>query len=286
MQAALTWTLASTLDLSDQEFDEWQLLLEERTGISFDKHRRILQTGLIQRMREIGCDNYREYYAKVRFSKGGASEWAALLRTLTVKETRFHRDPEAISFLRKYLIKVLTAKNYAGPLEIWSVASSTGEEPYSLAMLANDCIEDLGVKTLFGVTATDICLSSLSIARKGIYPKRRLETLEKQLIERYFSKLDENNYSISREIKERVCFAQANLINLGDFPVRDVDVIYCQNVLIYFKRWRQKQVLDDLVERLKPNGLLIVGMGEASGWENRHVARIKDDSVQAYIKIA
>src|SRR5690554_5382828 len=89
MQAATSWTMNTLPDLTDQEFEEWQLLLEERTGISFEKHRKILQTGLVQRMREVECKDYREYYSKVRFSKGGASEWAALLRTLTVKETRF-----------------------------------------------------------------------------------------------------------------------------------------------------------------------------------------------------
>lgn|SRR5690554_833869 len=287
MQAVTTnWTMNTLPDLTDEEFEEWQLLLEERTGISFEKHRKILQTGLVQRMREVDSKDYREYYSKVRFSKGGASEWAALLRTLTVKETRFSRDPDAVNFLRKYLIKLLSTKNYRGPLEVWSVASSTGEEPYTLAMLCNDCIEGLGVDTLFGVTATDICLSSLARARKGIFPKRRLETLDQQLVERYFCRTDENNYQIKDVIKERVCFAQANLINLGDLPVHGMDIIYCQNVLIYFKRWRQKQVLDDLVERLKPNGLLIVGMGEAAGWENSKVARVKDDSVQAYVKIA
>ncbi len=286
MQAATSWTMNTLRNLTDQEFEEWQLLLEERTGISFEKHRKILQTGLVQRMREVECKDYREYYSKVRFSKGGASEWAALLRTLTVKETRFSRDPDAVVFLRKYLIRLLSTKSYQGPLEVWSVASSTGEEPYTLAMLCNDCIEGMGVDTLFGITATDICLSSLAIARKGIFPKRRLDTLDKQLVERYFNKVDANNYQVSQVIRERVCFAQANLINLGDLPVQGMDIIYCQNVLIYFKRWRQKQVLDDLVERLKPNGLLIVGMGEAAGWENSKVARVKDDSVQAYVKLA
>lgn len=281
----MSWTFTLP-DLTDQEFEEWQLLLEERTGISFEKHRKILQTGLVQRMREVNCQDYREYYGLVRFAKGGASEWAALLRTLTVKETRFCRDPDAIEFVRKYLFKLLTSGNFKGPLEVWSVASSTGEEPYTLAMLCNDTIEGLSADVMFGVTATDICLSSLAQARKGIYPKRRLETLDKGLVERYFEKIDDNSYVVNAWIKERVCFAQGNLINLGDIPISNMDVIYCQNVLIYFKRWRQKMVLDELVERLKPNGILVVGMGEATGWENNKVVRVKDDNVLAYVKIA
>ena len=282
----MSWKLNTLPELTDQEFAEWQMLLEERTGISFEKHKKILQTGLVQRMREIDCSSYRDYYNKVRFTKGGALEWAALLRTLTVKETRFLRDPDAMAFLKKYLVRLLASGKHQGSLEIWSVASSTGEEPYTLAMLANDCIEGLGGDKFYGVTATDICLSSLSVARKGIYPVRRLETLDKPLRDRYFVKYDDNNMAVSGWLKKRVCFVQANLINLGDLPVDNMDIIYCQNVLIYFKRWRQKVVLDELVERLKPSGLLVVGMGEASGWTNNKVARVKSDNVQAYVKIA
>lgn len=284
--SAMNWALTTLPELEQHELEGWLLLLEERTGISFDKHRKILQTGLTQRMREIGCQNYGEYYNQVRFAKGGASEWAALLKTLTVKETRFWRDPDAMGFLRAYLIKLLSSGAHHGPLEVWSVASSTGEEPYSLAMLCSDSIESLGAHKLFGITATDICLSSLAIARKGIYPKRRLDTLASALQERFFNKLDENTFEVKKTLKDRVCFAHANLINLDELPIKDMDVIYCQNVLIYFKKARQQQVLDELVERLKPKGLLIVGMGEAQGWQNNKVTRIKNNSVQAYVKNA
>jgi chemotaxis methyl-accepting protein methylase len=103
---------------------------------------------------------------------------------------------------------------------------------------------------------------------------------------RYFEPAGDQQSQVVKSIKQRVCFVQANIIELDNLPVNDMDVIYCQNVLIYFKRWRQKAVLDELVKRLKPHGILIVGMGEAVDWENKHVERIKDDSVQAYMKVA
>jgi chemotaxis methyl-accepting protein methylase len=83
------WTLNALPDLSDEEFAEWQVLLEERTGISFDRHRSILQNGLGQRLREINIASYREYLRQIRVGAQGAAEWEALLKTLTVKETRF-----------------------------------------------------------------------------------------------------------------------------------------------------------------------------------------------------
>ena len=280
----MNWTYTTLPDLTDEEFYEWRLLLEERTGISFEKHKRILQTGLGQRMQEVGCKSYREYYNNIKFAKGGDLEWTALLRTLTVKETRFSRDEDAIRYVKSYLFNKLVSGNHKGSLEIWSVASSTGEEPYTLAMTTNDCIEGLGVEKYFGVTATDICISSLAIARKGVYHNRRLETLSKELRDRYFESVGEDKSIVVKWLKQRVCFVQANIIDLGDLPVSNMDVVYCQNVLVYFKRWRQQAVLDELVERLKPGGLLVVGMGEGRGWNNDKVERVKDDTVQAYIK--
>jgi type IV pilus assembly protein PilK len=106
------------------------------------------------------------------------------------------------------------------------------------------------------------------------------------LRERYFEDIRQNKSAVVKWLKDRVCFVQGNIIDLGDLPVSNMDVVYCQNVLIYFKKWRQKAVLDELVERLKPEGLLVVGMGEAVGWSNPKVTRVKDDSVQAYIKVA
>lgn len=282
----MSWTYNTLPDLTEEEFFEWRNLLEDRTGISFEKHKQILQTGLGQRMQEVGCKSYREYYNNVKFAQGGDLEWTALLRTLTVKETRFLRDEDAVEFVKAYIFKQLVSGKHQGSLEIWSVASSTGEEPYTLAMTANDCIEGLGIEKYFGVTATDICMSSLAIARKGAYHNRRLETLNKNLQDRYFEPSGNDRSSVVKWLRRRVCFVQANIIDLGDLPVSNMDVVYCQNVLIYFKRWRQHAVLDELVERLKPEGLLVVGMGEGAGWNNKKVVRVKDDAVQAYIKTA
>lgn len=272
--------------LSDQEFGRWQQLLEQRTGISFESHRRILQTGLVQRMREIGCTDYAEYYQSI-FEAGGASEWAALLKTLTVKETRFWRDEDALAFLQQQLRQRFIQLNKNQSLNIWSAACSTGEEPYSIAMICHDLIEQLQLSsTQYGIIASDICLASLAIARKGLYPKRRLDVLKKELRQRYFTATEQQQFAVSQSLKDRICFTQANLVELDYAPINDMDIIYCQNVLIYFKPERQKQVLEQLAQRLKPNGLLIIGMGEALHWQNKQVKRIKHDKVQAFIKQA
>lgn len=283
----LTSFIDGPLGFSDQEFARWQLLLENRTGISFENHRKILQTGLIQRMREVACVDFDEYYNAICYAKGGASEWAALLKTLTVKETRFWRDEDALRFLQLQLKQRFTELDKNASLAIWSTACSTGEEPYSIAMICNELAQELNLSnTRYGIIATDICLASLAFARKGLYPKRRLEVLSKEHKQRFFSPSDRNHYLVSHELKDRTCFAHANLIELEDVPINGMDIIYCQNVLIYFKPARQKQVLDQLAQRLKPNGLLVIGMGEALSWQNKQMKRIKHDRVQAFLKQA
>ena len=119
----MAWSYKKLADLSDLQYQQWLALLEQRTGISFERHRLILQTGLSQRMREVECDDYDDYYQQVFNDKSAAVEWSALLKTLTVKETRFFRDEDAISFVKSYMLEKLQTDQNLGSLEIWSVAS-------------------------------------------------------------------------------------------------------------------------------------------------------------------
>jgi chemotaxis protein methyltransferase CheR/type IV pilus assembly protein PilK len=136
----------------------------------------------------------------------------------------------------------------------------------------------------FGITATDISLPVLTKAREGIYNARKLLDLKSELIDRYFEALDGNKFKIKPPLKNKVCFSMANMINIEKSPLRNMDVIYCQNVLIYFRKECKHRILDSLVERLAPGGLLIIGQGEALGWHNSFVSRVPDNQTLAYIR--
>ena len=278
------WSLNALPDLSEEEFQEWQALLETRTGISFDRHRHILQTGLTQRIREVGLHSYRDYFRQVRAGAQGAAEWEALLKTLTIKETRFFRDPDAYKFLREFLLSYIPEQKTAS-LELWSAACSTGEEAFSLAILVNQCMQQLKSDKFFGVTATDICLSTLAAARQGKYNKRKLDVLSAPLKQKYFDEQDQY-YAVKPAIKSRVCFVQANLVQMDSLPIADLDVIFCHNVLIYFSKSVQYEVLDNLVKRLRVGGVLVIGSAEAQGWRNSQAQRIDNDAVQAFQRCA
>ncbi len=283
----MAWTYRTLPDLSEEQFARWQYVLEERTGIFFSHHKSILQAGLIKRMREIECLDYEQYYRQLTVGTGNAIEWTALLNTLTVKETSFFRHEESFDYVRKHLFNRLLSGEMGGEssVELWSVGCSTGEEAYSLAMIANDCIEGLGLDVYFGVTASDICLSALAEARNGVFHSRKLKNMDPSLCDRYLNCQDDNQYAIEPWLKQRVCFAQLNLIDMLQMPIGNMDVIFCQNVLIYFRRWRQKEVLNNLMRRLKPGGLLIVGIGEAIDWEHPQLCRVSEEKVQAYVRV-
>jgi type IV pilus assembly protein PilK len=281
-----SWSYQPPVNLTDEQYHQWQALLEQRAGICFMQHKSILQTGLSQRMREIGVEDYDDYFKQVSAVPEGAIEWSLLVDRISVKETSFFRDPDSFSALKNYLLIRLDPqiREQDDTLEIWSVGCSTGEEPYSLAIAAVDMADYLASNIFIGVTATDISKTALSHARKGLYATRKIEALPLDTKNKYFSVFSDKQYQVVDSLKEKLCFVQSNILDLDKTPSIQMDIIYCQNVLVYFQRWRHQQVLDMFVERLKPGGLLVMGPGEVMNWRNPKVSRLADDLVQAYVR--
>lgn len=281
-----SWIYQTAPELNDEQYARWQALLEARTGICFLQHKSILQTGLRQRMREVGVSDYDAYYQQVSAVPQGAVEWAQLVDRISVKETSFFREPHSYGAVKKFLQQRLSValKEDGCALDIWSVGCSTGEEAYSLAMAASDMIDYLGVKVFLGVMATDISQSALTVARDGCYTARKLAGLPLAVRYKHFVRLSEQHYEISPALKQRLCFVRGNILELAAVPTMAMDVIFCQNVLVYFRRERQWQVLDHLVEHLKPGGLLMLGPGEVVAWQHPKMHRATDDAVLAYVK--
>ncbi len=284
----MPWESSSSPSLNDSQFLQWQALLESRTGMYINiYHRSLLESNLIIRMREIGSADFDEYFKKVCSKPDGIVEWSTLLDRIMVQETRFYRNPESLSLFSAYLNEKLKTKEMQSkprPLNIWSVGCSSGEEPYTLAILCQEAINKANSTTSFGITATDISLPVLVKAREGIYNARRLLDLKSTLIDHYFEALDGNKFQVKDTLKKKVCFSMANMIEIEKSPLRNMDVIYCQNVLIYFRKERKHIILDSLVERLAPGGLLVIGQGEAFDWHNSQVSRVADNQTLAYVR--
>ena len=279
------WALKLALEMDDDQFKQWQRLLESRTGMTLTESRKVfLQTNLSTRMREIGCESYQAYYEKVVSQPHGIIEWMTLVDRLTVQETRFFRDEDACSLLTDYVLTRSTEDLTKTGLEAWSVGCSTGEEPYTLAMILAQCMDTLSLKHYFGVTGTDISKPALEKARQGVYSSRKLVTVKPAMADKYFKQVNEYKVEVVPSIKERVCFSQVNILDLGTAPMFGMNIIFCQNVMIYFKKWRRKEILNRLVDRLAPGGILILGQGEITGWEHPNAERVPSDKTLAFIR--
>ncbi len=278
------WALQPLADMTATEFRDWQTLLEERTGVVLNERRRaFLQTNLSARMRELGVMDYAAYYRQVTDGPRGAVEWSTLLDRLTVQETRFFRHRASFDVLESYLRERLQ-QGMTQPWELWSVGCASGEEPYSLAISAAEVLRDTQHPDYFGVTGTDISLNALSKARDGQYGARRLELLDSDLCQRYFLAQDDGRFKVVPTLAARVCCARLNVLELAKAPMSGMDVIFCQNLLIYFRRWRRREILNRLAERLVPGGLLVVGVGEVAGWQHPELIPVADERVLAFTR--
>ena len=285
MQPAGVWALKPVIEMSAAEFHAWQALLEERTGLVINEQRRaFLQTNLSARMRELGVEGYANYFRQVTAGPSGAVEWSTLLDRLTVQETRFFRHPPSFDLLERYLAERLVRQPMSSPWSLWSVGCSSGEEPYSMAISAAQVLRETAQPEHFGVTGTDISLSALSKAREGLYAARKLEQMDTELRERYFHAQDDGRYKVVPSLAAQVCCARLNVLELAKAPMSGMDVIFCQNLLIYFRRWRRREILNRLAERLAPGGLLVVGVGEVVGWQHPELQPVADEQVLAFTR--
>lgn len=281
--------MRTPLPMDDKLFENWQAMLEERIGISIPEERRsFLVTSLGQRMGEVGCQSYRQYMDLLENGPNGAVEWELLVDYLTVHETRFYRDTGALRLLEEQFFRFLgrdDSDESRANVDVWSVGCATGEEPYSLAIALDDYLLSQGLENYFSVTATDISRASLATARQGIYHRNRLRNLPVKLLRRYFLPYDLDHYRLGKNIRDRVCFTLMNLVDAGDASLGKMDIIFCQNVLIYFKRERRLEIANSLVEHLRPGGLLILGAGELVNWRHKQLVQVPDSEVVAFRRL-
>lgn len=270
--------------LDAQQFARWAALLEARTGISLPATRNsFLSTSLGTRMRELGMSGFDEYYAYLTAGTRGAVEWEVLVDRLTVHETRFYRDRAALDVIAETVVEP-RLEGGDGPLrlDLWSVGCATGEEPYTLAVHCDQQLAASGRPYYLGVTASDISLASLAAGRSGVYHRMKLTQVPVEILQRYFLPVDLDHYQVVERIRERICFTRANVLELSAAAVGTMDVIVCQNVLIYFRPEVRRAIIGALARHLRPGGLLIAGLGDLVGWSHPDLVPLASPNVLAW----
>lgn len=277
------WQLNELMPMSDDEYALWLTLLEERTGITLPELRKsFLLSKLSIRMQELGINEYKSYFAYVTHGKAGRVEWETLVDRLTVHETRFFRDTQALSLIKQAYLENLNFENNTPNIHIWSVGCATGEEPYSLMMYIDRYMTDRNEKCYLAVTASDISHDALAAGKKAQYHRNRFTNVPTEYINSYMEEVDKEHYLVNESLRKRICFNRLNLLNLDSSSVGKMGIIICQNVLIYFKRETRLMIINQLVEHLVPGGLLILGAGEITSWQHPEMSSMQYDGVLAF----
>ncbi|OWY29451.1 CheR family methyltransferase [Herbaspirillum robiniae] len=246
-------------DVSDREMLLFQQLFKQHIGLHLPVSKKaLLQSRLGSRMHELGLRQLSQYHALIAADDGGTERQRAI-DLITTNETYFFREQSHFDFLGNEL---LPAWSSVKTLRVWSAASSTGEEAYTLSMLLDHYRPDGS----WSVFASDISTRVLSFARRALYPMARGQNIPRQYLKRYCLRGTaeyEGHFLVEGTLRRKVEFAQRNLTDLGAFDDGSFDLIFLRNVIIYFDFPTKVQVVSDVLSRLRPGGYLVVGHSES-----------------------
>jgi len=237
------------------------ILLRNRTGHDLSAYKPTTIKRRIARRMNIHQIKNPDHY--VQFLQENPIELEKLFKELLINVTNFFRDPDAFEALSALALpKLFEGKPDNHELRVWVTGCSSGEEPYSIAMLLKEYMEKTGKAHRFQIFATDLDQSTINRAREGIYPSGIAADVSPERLERFF-KLEDSQYRISKEIRETVIFATQNLIQ--DPPFTHVDLISCRNLLIYLSAGLQKEIFPQFHYALNSGGILFLGTSESIG---------------------
>lgn len=268
------------IQITDAEYKLLQTLVYQECGMYFDERRaHFLHDRLQRRLRICGLDSFYAYY-RLLTSGQGKNELAALVENLTVNETSFFRNKPQLEFFQKHILEDVLRKKQERrdwTLRIWSAGCSTGQEPYTLAMLLCDALAYYYLRNPLPFTmptpkplipppwkvevlASDINYTVLRTAQEGTYPETHMQGVDYAFRLRYFDKVGDR-YAVKKGLKELVHFDFHNLKT--EFLPQRNDIIFCRNVMIYFDEAEQKRLVQKFHRCLNSEGYLFIGHAES-----------------------
>lgn len=251
--------------LSPQSFEEWRKFIYDLCGIYFqDNKKYLLESRLQKRIKHLKLDSFEKYLQYIKTNPLREQEKKQLFEAITINETYFFRNQPQLDALVASIIPELLSTKPSGfqKLKIWSAASSSGEEAYSIAMMLNELILPKYPNLKVEIVGTDINYAVVETAKKGVFKEYSIRNTPPIYLKKYFTKVD-NTYVIDPKIKSMVNFKVLNLYDEGGIRVMGKsDVVYCANVLIYFDQQSKIKVVDSLYNNLNANGYLFIGYSE------------------------
>jgi chemotaxis protein methyltransferase CheR len=243
---------------TNADFDLYRNLIYNESGIHFTAtNRSILESRLKERLREKGIDSVKTYFSAISKDK---EELKNFLDSITTNLTRFFRNQAHFDALEKFVVpELLKLKKVANnfTLKIWSAGCSTGEEPYTIAMLMS---EILSPPWKFEIVASDISLKCLMTGKEGFYADNRITGIPDNYLKKYFNKVD-GGYKVQPDLMSKIRFDYHNLKN--DSGLRNLDIVFCRNVIIYFDEAAQTAVINRFWDSMASKSFLFIGHSES-----------------------
>jgi len=252
--------LKSMASLSDREFDRLREMIKDICGIDLAANKKeLVRNRLNKRLRDLSLDSYKAYLDFVS-SPGQREEIIRMVDAISTNVTHFFRESKHFDLLRDQVIKPAIQRGRR-QFRVWSAGCSSGEEPYTIASVFSDTVADAASLDI-RILATDISTEILDKAKQGIYGDDRLREVDPRILKKHFRKTDNGEWAVSEKLKKFVTFSRLNLMD--PWPMKGpFDVIFCRNVMIYF----DKQTQGDLVRRysdlLRSGGYLLIGHSES-----------------------
>lgn len=248
------------VELSNAEFKEMYDYIRTRYGLNLEKKRYLIESKLWIELARTKSDTYEEYWRKLRNDGTGAME-RRMMNLLTTNYTFFCREEQHFEFIRRNVIPAFPAGRKR-PLRIWSAGCATGQECYTLAMELADCSR-LGIlKVPFAILGTDISETAVATAQKGMYGSADYARLPAAWQSIYCESFQDGEFRVKESIRAYTDFMRQNLADLP--PMRPTyDIIFCRNVLIYFREKESVILIDKLTDALLPGGYLMIGHTES-----------------------
>jgi chemotaxis protein methyltransferase CheR len=261
--ADFTFSLNHHLDLPDDVFRLLRDQIYKRAGIWFnDSSKYLLQKRLSPRARELNFDSFQKYFYFLQYDPRADAEFDQIFDLVTTNETYFFREPAQLSAFVEEIVPDLLSRKTLKKIRIWSAGCSSGEEPYSIAML----LQEAGwyEHATFEIFASDINQQVLAKARKGTYRESAFRATTPQLRERYFRRNDDSTWRITDEVRNRVSFGRLNLYDEARVSLLGhLDIVFCRNVIIYFDDASKRVVVSNFYNRLVDSGYLLLGHSES-----------------------
>lgn len=262
-----TISLGKELKIEESEFRNLRDFIYEQCGIYIaDNRKYLLENRLANRLKKLSLKNFSEYFYYLQYDSGRAAELNKLFEVITTNETSFYRNPPQLKVFQENILSAVIREqrdNGNKSLRIWSAGCSTGEEPYTLAMIILEVLGSEASAWDIVISANDLSERVLQSARRGIYSDYSLRTTPPEIIKRYFNKVDDG-FEVKDQVRKMVSFGQINLKDKNQLKaVSRSEIVFCRNVIIYFDDEMKKQVISAFYDNLKPGGYLIIGHSES-----------------------